>query len=272
MSPDPADLEHEYSPSSVSKHPAPWYIDDYARRSAAVRADLGDRLEKRHYGPGADEYSLVARHSDTSPLLVFVHGGYWKALSADDCCMWAAEALDRGYSFASVNYTLAPTASLERIVAQCRAALHWLGTESGLQPRRTVISGSSAGGHLAAMCSTASPTPTNIDAALLLSGVFDLVPLRSTSVNDAVMLTRPDAVRLSPQHLAVTQVDTVVAAWGEEETSAFKQQSRDYVTKLRDSGVAATTLEAPGRDHFDLIYDLLAPGTPLGDTTISLLS
>ena len=272
MSTDPVDLESAYSPSSVSKQPALWYIDEYARRSAAVRTLLGNRLEKCPYGPGNDEYSLVARHSAAAPLLVFVHGGYWKALSADDCCMWAADALDRGYSFASVNYTLAPTASLERIVAQCREALRWLDTDSGLHPRRTVISGSSAGGHLAAMCSTASPVPTSVDAAVLLSGVYDLVPLLSTTVNDAVMLTRPDAVRLSPQHLAVNPVDTVVAAWGEQETEAFKQQSRNYVDRLSAAGVAASTLEAPGRDHFDLIYDLLTPGTPLGDTTISLLA
>ena len=272
MSPDSVDLEREYSPSSVSKQPATWYVEQYAQRSAAVRNSLGDRLEKCAYGPGADEYSLVARHSPAAPLLVFVHGGYWKALSADDCCMWAQDALDRGYSFASVNYTLAPTASLERIVAQCRAALRWLADSSGLHPRRTVISGSSAGGHLAAMCSTASPTPATVDAAVLLSGVYDLVPLLSTTVNDAVMLTRPDAVRLSPQHLPVTHVDSVVAVWGEEETGAFKHQSRGYVTKLSAGGVNATTLEAPGRDHFDLIYDLLTPGTPLGDTIISLLS
>ena len=155
MSPDSVDLEAEYSPSSVSKRPAAWYIDEYARRSAEVRGSLGDRLEKCAYGPGADEYVLLARHSKNAPLLVFVHGGYWKALSADDCCMWAREALDSGYSFASVNYTLAPTASLERIVAQCRESLRWLTDSSGMRPRRTVISGSSAGGHLAAMCSTA---------------------------------------------------------------------------------------------------------------------
>lgn len=272
MSPEPVDLERDYSPSSVSKHPASWYVEEYARRSHAVRESLGDRLEKCAYGPGADEYSLLARHSETSPLLVFVHGGYWKVLSADDCCMWAQAALDLGFSFASVNYTLAPTASLERIVAQCREALRWLTDSSGLRPRRTVISGSSAGGHLAAMCSTASPTPTSVDAAVLLSGVYDLMPLLATSVNDAIMLTRPDAVRLSPQHLPVSPVDSVVAVWGEEETDSFKQQSRDYVARLTAHGVAATTLESPGRDHFDLIYDLLTPGTTLGDTTLSLLS
>lgn len=272
MSPESIDLESEYSPSSMSKHPAAWYIEEYGRRSNEVRNSLGERMEKCHYGSGEDEYSLLVRHSDSAPLLVFIHGGYWRALSADECCMWATDALDSGFSFASINYTLAPTASLERIVAQCRLATSWLSNDSELHPARTVISGSSAGAHLAAMCSTAHPQPQIIHGAVLLSGVFDLTPLVSTTVNDAVMLTRPDAVRLSPQHSSVTAVDRVVALWGAEETETFKSQSRTYVDKLAAAGVLASTVEVAGRDHFDLIYDLITPGTPLGDTTIGMLT
>lgn len=270
MSPD-ADLEREYSPSSVSKHPAPWYIEEYARRSSAVLESLGGRVTREHYGPGPDEYVVVARHAPGSPLLVFIHGGYWKALSADECSMWAADALDLGFSFASVNYTLAPTATLERIVTQCRAAFDWLLHTSGLAPARVVVSGSSAGGHLAAMVTTANPQPVRCDAAILLSGVFDLRPLVATLVNEPLGLTVPDAVRLSPAHLRVTPVRFVRAFVGEEETTSFKSQSDAYVDKLVAAGVDATSRVVAGRDHFDLIYDLVTPGTQLGDTTIGLL-
>lgn len=207
----------------------------------------------------------------TSPLLVFIHGGYWKALSADACSMWAADALDLGVSFASVNYTLAPTATLERIVTQCRAALDWLLHASGLDPVRVVVSGSSAGGHLAAMVTTANPQPSGVDAAILLSGVFDLRPLVTTTVNEPLGLTVPDAVRLSPAHTAVTPVPAVRAFVGEDETDAFKAQSNTYVDKLAAAGIDATSRVVAGRDHFDLIYDLITPGTELGETTIGLL-
>lgn len=271
MSPDAADLEREYSPSSVSKHPATWYIEEYSRRSAATLARLGGRIAREHYGPGIDEYVLLARHSTTSPLLVFIHGGYWKALSADDCSMWAADALDAGFSFASINYTLAPTATLERIITQCRAAFDWLVGDSGLDPTRVVVSGSSAGGHLTAMVTTANPRPVRCDAAVLLSGVFDLRPIVSTTVNEPLGLTLPDAVRLSPAHLRATPVPVVRAFVGEQETPAFKAQSDAYVEKLRFMGIDATSRIVSGRDHFDLIYDLLTPGSDLGDTTIGLL-
>lgn len=271
MSPDADNLEAEYSPSSVAKHPAAWYIDEYARRSGATVTALGDRISREAYGPGSDEYVVLARSAATAPLLVFIHGGYWKALSADECSMWAADALDAGFSFASVNYTLAPTATLERIVTQCRAAMDWLLDASGLTPARVVVAGSSAGGHLAAMSTTANPQPTRCFAAVLLSGVFDLRPIVATSVNEPLGLTIPDAVRLSPAHTRVTPIPVVRAFVGEEETATFKSQSSTYVDKLRAAGVDATYRVVAGRDHFDLIYDLLTPGTDLGDTTIGLL-
>lgn len=270
MSPD-ADLERDYTPSSASKQPAAWYVEEYARRSAATLARLGERATREHYGPGSDDYVVIARHTPTSPLLVFIHGGYWKALSADECAMWAADALDAGFSFASINYTLAPTATLERIVMQCRNAYDWLLGSSGLDPTRVIVSGSSAGGHLAAMVTTANPQPVRCDGAILLSGVFDLRPLISTTVNEPLGLTVPDAVRLSPAHLRVTTIPHVHAFVGEEETQAFKAQSSAYVEKLQATGLDATSHVIDGRDHFDLIYDLITPGTELGDTTIGLL-
>lgn len=271
MSLDP-ELDREYSPSSVSKHPAAFYIAEYGSRSRNVLDSLGTNIQRESYGPGIDEYVVLARHSVDAPLLVFIHGGYWQALSADECCMWAADALAMGFSFASINYTLAPTATLDRIVAQCRMAMDWLADGSGLRPKRTIVAGSSAGGHLAAMVSTARPTPHACDGALLLSGVFDLRPLVKTNVNTAVMLTTPDAVRLSPMHVAVNPVPRVHTIVGDEETSSFKSQSADYATKIVAAGVGACNSVVPGRDHFDLIYDLLTPGTMLGDATIDLLT
>ena len=114
-----------------------------------------ENLRKVDYGTHKDEYLLLAQHSPEAPLLVFIHGGYWKALSADECCMWASDALAQGISFASINYTLAPQANLSHIVQQCRLAVQWLQQHSALTPCSTVVSGSSAGAHLAAMCSTA---------------------------------------------------------------------------------------------------------------------
>ena len=264
-------LETEYSPSSVAHHSVPWYIEQYEVKSSAARNGLGEKLQKIAYGNHEDEYLLLAEHSPTAPLLIFIHGGYWKALSADECCMWASDALEQGISFASINYTLAPRATLAHIVHQCRTALLWLEQHSHLTPQNTVVSGSSAGAHLAAMCSTADPSNTFISGAVLLSGVYDLRPLLHTTVNDPLQLAEDDAIGLSPQLHAVSPIKDIVVAWGEHETKSFKDQSRNYAQYLTDGGCDVAQIEVEECDHFDVIYDLVTPATSLGDATLRLL-
>lgn len=264
-------LETEYSPSSVAHHSVPWYIEQYEVKSSATRNALGENLQKISYGSHEDEYLLLAQRTPSAPLLIFIHGGYWKALSADECCMWASDALAQGISFASINYTLAPHTTLARIVQQCRAALLWLERQSHLTPRSTVVSGSSAGAHLAAMCSTANPSNSFITGAVLMSGVYDLRPLLHTTVNDPLKLTESDATGLSPQLQLVSPVKNVIVAWGEHETNSFKDQSRNYAQHLAAGSCNVVQIEAQERDHFDLIYDLITPATPLGDATLQLL-
>ena len=264
-------LETEYSPSSVAHHSVPWYIEQYGVKSSAARNELGEKLQKIAYGNHEDEYLLLAEHSPNAPLLVFIHGGYWKALSADECCMWASDALEQGISFASINYTLAPHATLAHIVHQCRTALLWLEQHSHLTPQNTVVSGSSAGAHLAAMCSTANPSNSFITGAVLLSGIYDLRPLLHTTVNDPLQLAEDDATGLSPQLHAVSPIKDIVVAWGEHETKSFKDQSRNYAQYLTDGGCDVAQIEVEECDHFDVIYDLVTPATPLGAATLQIL-
>ncbi|MEI8323007.1 MAG: alpha/beta hydrolase [Actinomycetes bacterium] len=265
-------LETEYSPSSAAHHPALWYIEQYGLRSAVTKKTLGEKLQKFAYGTHDDEYLLLAQSSPNAPLLIFIHGGYWKALSAEESCMWANDALAQGFSFASINYTLAPQASLSHIVHQCRTAVQWLQQHSRLTPHSTVVSGSSAGAHLAAMCSTAASTNDFITGAVLLSGIYDLRPLLHTTVNDPLQLTEHDAALLSPQLLPVASVGQTILVWGQHETAAFKAQSTTYALHLAAGGNSAAHFEVNECDHFDLIYDLITPGTPLGDATLHLLN
>jgi arylformamidase len=264
-------LETEYSPSSVAHHSVPWYIEQYGAKSSATRDALGSDLQKVSYGTHEDEYLLLAKHSPNAPLLIFIHGGYWKALSADECCMWASDALAQGISFASINYTLAPQATLAHIVQQCRSAVQSLQQHSSLAPNSTVVSGSSAGAHLAAMCSTADLNNNFITGAVLLSGVYDLRPLLHTTVNDPLQLTEDDATELSPQLHAVSPIKNVVVAWGEHETKSFKDQSRNYAEHLTAGGCDVAQIEVEECDHFDVIYDLVTPATSLGAATLQIL-
>jgi arylformamidase len=206
--------------------------------------------------------SILVMEDPSAPLLVFIHGGYWQALSAAESLALAPAAIARGWSYAAIEYTIAPAGTIAQMVSECEAALMLLAAV--VSPSEVVLAGHSAGAHLAAMVSLASESPLAIDRTVLLSGVFDLRPLIHTTVNEPLALDEARASALSPQLLPVVANHPVVVAWGDNETDAFKSQSRAYVDHLIAAGLSVTACECGGRHHFDIMDDVVDPRTELG--------
>lgn len=270
---DTAMLAAQYSPSSVLDGGLEPYLAAYRERSAAAYRTAGDVTTIR-YGPGPAHSIDVARPRSPrpAPLLVFIHGGYWQELSKLDSFFLAPASLARGMAFAAIDYTLAPQATLDEIVAECCAAVTELVDDAdllGIDPRRVVLSGSSAGAQLAAMCGLLLP-PTHRPAGIVaVSGVYELEPLLGTYVNDAVGMDVHDARRNSPGLADLSGFPPTVVAWGEHETDEFKRQGRSFATRLAGAGSPVTTLEVRGRNHFDVVHDI-AGRTELGNHTAGL--
>jgi arylformamidase len=204
---------------------------------------------------GIDLYRPANR---ASPLVVFIHGGYWQELSAKDSRFAAASFLREGIAFAAVDYTLAPAASVANIVGECRLAFRTLASAApklGIDASSIVVVGSSAGAHLAAMVALGerSSAPR---ASVLLSGVFDLAPLVHTSINGALGLQAATAKALSPWHAKLDGMGPTLVTWGDVETHAFKTQSMDFAAALVHAGVPCTAAQTRARNHFDLPFDL----------------
>ncbi len=259
MTDRPASLtgrEREYSPSTRVAS-----LDDELRRYATISAAVAARTPPRPlaYGAAPDERLLVIESAPGAPLHVFVHGGYWQALGAGDSLFPAAELLVAGRSYAAVEYTLAPAATIGEIVEQCLRAVEVVVAE--LSPSSVTLSGSSAGAHLAAH--VAQRTRVRIDRLVLLSGIYRLGPLVGTYVNDALGLDASTAeqwsVPLQPRPAA-----QVLVLHGEHETAAFKAQSARLAAAW-----GVPVVEVVGRNHFDLVHDLasidLRPGVPAVD-------
>ena len=283
--------ERAYSPSSCIGGDYAPFVRQYATRSAEVL--------RTHAAPRGLAYgSLVSNTLDLflpsstqprrspgsalPPLLVFIHGGYWQELSKNESLFAAGDCLAVGAAFAALDYTLAPQASVQQIVLECRAALRWLhahGSELGFDSRRIVVAGSSAGAHLAAMCCLrgwpgAVDLPVGLPAAaVLVSGVYELPPLVGTSINDALSLLRESAAHVSPIRFGLAGFPAAVVCWGEIETAAFKTQSRTFAQAIGEVATSPPQVfEVPERNHFDVILDLACHGTVLGDATLGLLN
>ena len=251
-----ADLEQQYAPSSVvGGSSAPWEAQ-YRRRSAAARDAVGERLVEMAGGS-----LLVEAGSPDAPLMIFIHGGYWQALSAAESLFPADDLLGLGWAYAALEYPLAPRTSIETMLGECASALARL---AGSRRRRVVLVGHSAGAHLAAMLALAQRPPMQIDTLVLISGIYDLRPLVDTSINRALRLDLDGAASLSPLLLPAQAHPDVLVAWGEIETEAFVEQSRSFATHLRSRGSGVRELQCSARNHFDVVFDLGEPTSELG--------
>ena len=259
-----SDLEREYSPSSRVGGSAAPFIEQYQARSVQAAAALADHV---HQLPGG---TLLVAPQPAAPLLVFVHGGYWQALSAADSLYLAPAALALGWSFAAIEYTIAPAASIEQMIGECRHALGLLADRTSAS--EVVLAGHSAGAHLVAMVALAAVSPLPLSRLALISGVFDLRPLLLTTVNDPLSLTPERAAASSPLLLPVVGGSRlpVVVAHGDNETYAFKDQSRRYAEHLRIAGMHVSSFECALRHHFDIVDDLVDPLTELGRFTLGV--
>jgi arylformamidase len=229
---------------------------------------------QRHTRSHAHDANRLSSHRITNdgasdnlpPLLVFIHGGYWQELSKHASHFAAVDAVQHGLAHAVLGYTLAPAASVAGIVDECVLALlhlHTHASELGFDARRMVVAGSSAGAHLAAMVALRCPF---IRGTILVSGIYELEPLIHTNINDALGMDAAQAQALSPQQQDVSAFPPSLLAWGEVETTQFKQQSRDFAARLPQLFGA---VEIPLRNHFDVILDLLNPATALGKKSLA---
>jgi len=150
--------------------------------------------------------------------------------SREDFSCFAEGVLARGWSAALPGYTLAPAATLTQIVGELRRALDWLAAQGGAQgiTGPVIISGWSAGGHLAALLLD----HPSVRAGLAISGVYELGPIRDTYLNERLKLTEDEVATLSPLRLLGVNKALAITygtADSDEVARAFRDDvARDY--------------------------------------------
>ncbi len=201
-------------------------------------------------------------------LLVFIHGGYWQLGSKDDWAFLVSGWLQKGVALANLGYRLLPDVTLEDVVADVRAGLDYLAENAQalkIDIGRVVVSGVSAGAHLAAMAVT-EEDPARIQlspvAAVLLSGVYDPRPLEGTTPGAALSNSKSsDLSRISPLGRPPPFDCRCLIAWGADETTVFHTQSQTLAAHWANWGVNAPVLCLQNTNHYTIVDRLIA-GTP----------
>lgn len=276
-------LNQQFMPRIAVPDHESWLADDLAS-SAAIRAKVPGRLDVP-YGPGPRQVlDIFPAARPDAPILVWFHGGYWRALSKDHYTSIVPPLLAAGAAVVLVNYDLCPQVTLAVLLAETRAALRWVrGHAAEMQgdPDRLILAGNSAGAHICAMAlqhdwsresgSGESWPAQSIRAAALITGIYDLSPVPLLPVQQEVQLAPADITRLSPMLLPLRSRARCLVAVGGDEPDLWIAQSRDYHAMLMDGGITAQLMVAPGRHHFSITRDLADFTAPLTRALTDLL-
>jgi arylformamidase len=267
-----AEIDAEYNLEAVLDMQP--YIEWFLSGSAKAREELECRLDVR-FGPTLDEtVDVFPARRPGSPILVFIHGGWWRFLSSKEFSLVARGPVARDVTVVVTNYSLCPKVSIAEITRQSRAAIAWVhahAVEINGDPGRIFVAGHSAGGHQVGMLAiTDWPGEYGLPADVLkggvpISGVFDLRPFPYSWLQPKLLLDHQTIERQSPLfHVpADGRLLPLLVTLGGEESAEFHRQSATFVEAWRAAGGDARTFDQPGKDHITAIAGFEDPESAL---------
>ena len=275
--PDWYDAQYN-SRGRIPEHPA--ILQRWADTSAAARAQRRCVLEVPYGEHETEKLDVFPSERPGAPVLVYIHGGYWRALSKGAQSFVALPFVDAGAMVVLPGYALCPAERIEHIVLQLTRALAWVwrhAAELGGDPRRIAVAGHSAGGHLAAMmlrCDwtrVAPDLPADlVRRALAISGVFDLEPLRRAPfLAGDLRLSAADARRLSPAQMPAPAGELIAVVGGDESEEFLRQNT--LIADAWGPRTVPVCERIAGRHHMNVLHDLADPATRLHALALTML-
>jgi arylformamidase len=250
-------LDDQYEQRAWVPH-ADEIIGRYSEASNAVRKRIGEPKTER-YGPTTVETLDI--YGKGKKAFVFVHGGAWKRQSSREQAFPAEPIIEAGAAYVALNFAPLPTVTLREMVDQVCRGIDWV--KKNLSDS-VVLCGHSSGGHLGGCALTRLPY---IKSALLVSGIYDLLPVRLSARNEYVRLDE----RLEYEYSPIRHVEKircpVTVGWAEKESAEFYRQSKEFADKL-----GAPTIIGKGLNHFEIIETMADPRSPLGRAALNMLA
>ena len=250
-----------------------------ATRLARAEFDCQARV---HYGAGDDQWMAVYRSKNApnsdAPILIYFHGGAWLVSEDGRDGQVAPEFVRAGAVFVAPNFSVVPDVSLGTMVRQCREAVAYCyqnAASLGGDASRIHVCGHSSGSHLTAMTAVTNwaaefGLPADvIKGATLVSGPYDLAPVRLSARNDYLHLDAGAEQRNSPGRHIRADAPPAIFAYGRGELDEFQRQSRDLSTAWEAAtGRVSAPLTFPDNNHFQMREEYARVGGPLAKAVL----
>lgn len=266
-----AEIDAEYNAGAAVPDPGA-YMARYLERAAHARKHLRCLLDVP-FGATRDEtLDIFPADRPGAPVFVFVHGGYWRSLSSKEFSGVALGLQALGITTVVVNYSLCPKVTIDEITRQTRAALAWTLRHIGLHggdPRRVAVGGHSAGAHLSAMCLETrwaedyGLAPDPLAGAVLVSGIYDIAPLRHSYLQPEILLDDGMIQRDSPLFAVRKCATPTLVTYGGDESREFARQASAFHHAWQQAGNRSELLPQTGANHFTAIDGFEDPASPL---------
>lgn len=267
---DRAALDVAYSNRSVITD---WqdYLDRWTRAGGPLYAAKATARDLAYGDKPRQRLDLFLADDPAAPTCLFLHGGYWQWNDKEGQAFVAEGLLANGINAAIGEYTLAPAADMGAICAEAVAQVDYLANQLAARGRdasRLYLCGISTGAHLMAQ---ALDHP-QVRGALLISGIYDLEPIRVSSLNDPIGMDMAEARRFSPLHRIPARTPPVVIAYGADEIPEIRRQSDDYAAALSFLGRDVARFAVPGCNHFSVLEQLAAADGVLARALAALIA
>jgi arylformamidase len=242
--------------------------------SEAIRARI--KADRVAYGPTeVEKLDIYRTKQPNAPIRVFLHGGAWRSGSAKDSAYPAEMFVTAGAHYVAVDFVAVGNAdgNLMTMADQVRRAVAWVYKNApsfGGDPNRIYISGHSSGGHLAGVVMVTdwkkdfSLPPDIIKGGLLMSGMYDLKPVRLSKRSSYVKFTDEMEEALSTQRHLDKLNAPIIVSHGTLESPEFQRQARDFVAAVKAAGKPVQLIVGEGYNHFEMPETFGNPHSLLG--------
>ena len=241
-------------------------IEKWSYRSEKFRGNVDSTLNCQYGSGEKDKLDIFRCGEPNAPLFVFVHGGYWQRGDKSIYSFVAESFVNSGIDVALIGYQLCPGASMTNIVEKIREAIVWIWNNAEdylISKHRINVSGHSAGGHITGMMLAtdwsmiSNDIPKDIiKTGVPISGLYQLDPIRETTIADALGLDDQESLTLSPHFFEPQTEAPILVTLGGGETPEFFWQTDKFFHRWKDFKAPLDYFAEPDVDHFGVVERL----------------